>query len=70
MRTDIRLGLVDTLSKTKPPVLQWLQSDGLWRVWTMYNPTLTLGTRIVLNGDGSLRRITTLPDGTETLQGL
>jgi len=59
---EVRFGLFDPVSKSKPPFLQWI--GGQWRLWTAYNPSLTEGTYVILNQDGSLTRITQLPDGT------
>jgi len=64
-----RLGLQDVLSKTKPPVIQFT-IGGHWRVWTAYNPELTLGTYIQLEPDGSMRHTIVNPDFSETLQWL
>lgn len=57
-----RLGLQAVLSKTKPPVLQFLPGQG-WRVWTAYNFNLSAGTYISLGDTGLMERVTIAPDG-------
>jgi len=59
---EIRFGIVDPISKSKPPFLQWI--GGQWRLWLAYNPTLTEGTFLILNDNGTITRRTILPDGT------
>ncbi len=64
MMKEVRLGLTDPLSITKPPVLQW--KNGQWRLWTAYNQMLTAGTYIALHTDGRMERIVMSADGIET----
>ena len=55
MSKQIRVALTN-ISKTKPPFLEW--SNGVWRVWTAYNQTLSSGTYLWLNADGTMIRET------------
>lgn len=64
MTKEVRLGLVDPISKSKPPILQWI--GGQWRLWTTYNFALTEGTYILLGDDGKLTRISPNANGTHT----
>ena len=59
-----RIGLQHGL--TKPPILEW--NGNVWRVWTAYNSTLSLGTFIELDELGNAVITTIKPDGTESLQ--
>lgn len=64
LKKEVRLGLVDPISKSKPPILHWI--GGQWRLWTTYNQTLTEGTYILLGENGSLTRINANSDGTHS----
>lgn len=64
MSKEVRLGLFDPWSKSKPPVLQFMPQDGFWRLWTSYDSDLTKGTCIELHSDGTIMRQTILPDTT------
>lgn len=63
MTIDKRLPLLDVASRTKPPVIQYL--DGEWRVWVSYNQSLTRGTYIQLLDGGNFKQVTVNPDYTE-----
>lgn len=67
MTKEVRLGLSNVFSQSKPPVLQFNPQVGHWRLWTAYNPTLELGTFIDLLPNGQLHRVTIKPDFTSSV---
>ena len=67
MTREVRLGLSQVFSQSKPPVLHFDPKHGCWRLWTAYNPDLTLGTYIDLLPNGQLHRVTINPDFTSSV---
>jgi hypothetical protein len=45
------------------PLCEWHPDYKCWRVWISYDPTITAGTYLELNPDGSAHRITSQPNG-------
>jgi len=58
----VRLGL-DPSSRTKPPVIEYDWQTAQWRVWTAYNPSLSVGTFFALRDRGVIERRTIARDG-------
>lgn len=64
MTKEIRLGLSNVFSQSKPPVLHFDPQHGRWRLWSSYNATLDKGTYIDLFPDGRMQRVTIRNDFT------
>lgn len=45
----------------------WDGNDNVWRLWLTGNSDFTLGTFLELGYNGTVRRITWHPDGTESV---